>query len=108
MAAAIIFRKELEKADDPDKLLQEKIKEYRATFANPYRAAEHLHIDDVIDPAETRSRLIKALEMAIDKKEQRPEKKHGIMPTEKYFSQLSLFNLAPPDVELLALVGLGK
>jgi len=80
-AAAIIFRKELEKADDPDKLLQEKIKEYRATFANPYRAAEHLHIDDVIDPAETRLRLIKALEMAIDKKEQRPGKKHGIMPT---------------------------
>jgi acetyl-CoA carboxylase carboxyltransferase component len=80
-AAAVIFRKELEKADDPDKLLAEKIKEYRDTFANPYRAAEHLHIDDVIDPAETRPRLIKALEMAIDKKEQRPEKKHGIMPT---------------------------
>jgi len=80
-AAAIIFRKELEKADDPDKLLAEKIKEYRDTFANPYRAAEHLHIDDVIDPAETRPRLVQALEMAINKTEQRPEKKHGIMPT---------------------------
>ncbi len=80
-AAAIIFRKELEKADDPDKLLQEKIKEFRSIFANPYRAAEHLHVDDVIDPAETRPRLIKALEMAIDKTEQRPKKKHGIIPT---------------------------
>jgi len=80
-AAAVIFRKELEKADDADKLLQEKIKEYRTMFANPYRAAQHLHVDDVIDPAETRPRLIKALEMAIDKVEQRPEKKHGIIPT---------------------------
>ncbi|MFC1989107.1 acyl-CoA carboxylase subunit beta [Chloroflexota bacterium] len=80
-AAPIIFRKELEKADDPAKLLQEKIKEYREEFANPYRAAEHLHIDDVIDPAETRPRLIEALEMAMDKVEERPDKKHGIMPT---------------------------
>ncbi|MBA7662784.1 Methylmalonyl-CoA carboxyltransferase 12S subunit [subsurface metagenome] len=80
-AASIIFRKELEKADDADKLLQEKIKEYKTMFANPYRAAQHLHVDDVIEPAETRPRLIKALEAAIDKVEQRPEKKHGIMPT---------------------------
>ncbi|MFC1928195.1 acyl-CoA carboxylase subunit beta [Chloroflexota bacterium] len=80
-AAPIIFRKELEKADAPDKLLQEKIKEYREEFANPYRAAEHLHVDDVIDPAETRPRLIEALEMAMDKVEERPDKKHGIMPT---------------------------
>ncbi len=80
-AAPIIFRKELEKADDPEKLLQEKIKEYREEFANPYKAAEHLHIDDVIDPAETRPRLIEALEMAMDKVEERPSKKHGIIPT---------------------------
>ena len=80
-AAPIIFRKEIEKADDPDKLLQEKIKEYREEFANPYRAAEHLHVDDVIDPAETRPRLIEALEMAMNKVEDRPAKKHGIIPT---------------------------
>jgi len=80
-AAPIIFRKELENTDDPEKLLQEKIKEYREEFANPYRAAEHLHIDDVIDPAETRPRLIEALEMAMDKVEERPSKKHGIIPT---------------------------
>jgi acetyl-CoA carboxylase carboxyltransferase component len=80
-AAAVIFRKELETAADAARLLEEKVKEYRATFANPYRAAQHLHVDDVIDPVETRPRLIKALEMAIDKEEPRPEKKHGIMPT---------------------------
>ncbi len=79
-AAPIIFRRELEKARDPEKLLQEKIKEYREKFANPYLAAEHLHIDDVIDPAETRPRLIEALEMALDKVETRPAKKHGIIP----------------------------
>jgi len=80
-AAAIIFRKELAEADNPEELLQQKINEYRTTFANPYRGAEHLHVDDVIDPAETRPRLIKALEQALDKVEKRPDKKHGIMPT---------------------------
>jgi methylmalonyl-CoA decarboxylase subunit alpha len=80
-AAAVIFRKELEDAPDPDKLMREKVKEYRSTLANPYRAAQHLHIDDVIDPRETRPKLIKALEMAINKVETRPARKHGIMPT---------------------------
>ncbi len=80
-AAPIIFRKELEKADNPEELLREKIREYREEFANPYRAAANLHVDDVIDAAETRPILIKALEMIIDKVEARPQKKHGIMPT---------------------------
>ncbi len=80
-AAAVIFKKELEKADNAEELLRQKIAEYRAMFANPYRAAEHLHIDDVIDPAETRPRLIKALEQAMDKVEKRPDKKHGVIPT---------------------------
>jgi len=80
-AAPIIFRKELEGAENPEELLQQKIKEYREAFANPYRAAEHLHIDDVIDPTETRPRLVEALEMIINKVEERPSKKHGVMPT---------------------------
>jgi acetyl-CoA carboxylase carboxyltransferase component len=80
-AVPIIFRKELEKADNPEELLEQKIREYRAEFANPYKAAGDLHIDDVIDPAETRPRLIEALEMTLDKMEARPAKKHGIMPT---------------------------
>jgi len=80
-AVPIIFRKELEKADNPEELLKQKIKEYREEFANPYKAAGDLHIDDVIDPAETRLRLIAALEMIINKMEERPDKKHGVMPT---------------------------
>ena len=79
-AAPIIFRKELEKAENPKEVLQTKIREYREEFANPYRAAEHLHVDDVINPAETRIRLIDALETMANKKERRPEKKHGIIP----------------------------
>jgi acetyl-CoA carboxylase carboxyltransferase component len=80
-AAPIIFRRELEAADNPGELLQTKIKEYRDEFANPYRAAENLHIDDVIDPADTRPKLIAALEMAMGKTEERPARKHGITPT---------------------------
>jgi acetyl-CoA carboxylase carboxyltransferase component len=79
-AVPIIFRREMETAADPEKVLQEKIREYRDKFANPYLAAEHLHVDDVIDPVETRPRLIEALEMALDKVEERPVKKHGVMP----------------------------
>lgn len=80
-AAPIIFRKDLEKATEPGKLLQEKIKEYREEFANPYRGAEHLHVDDIIDPAETRIKLISTLEMAFNKSEAAPWKKHGVGPT---------------------------
>jgi acetyl-CoA carboxylase carboxyltransferase component len=79
-ATPIIFRQELETAENAEELLQEKTKEYRKAFANPYRAAEHLHVDDVINPAETRLRLIAALETTINKTEERPKKKHGIMP----------------------------
>jgi len=80
-AAPIIFRRELEKAANPEALLEEKVRQYREEFANPYRAAEHLHVDDVLDPAETRPRLIAALEQVITKVEERPAKKHGIMPS---------------------------
>ncbi len=80
-AVPIIFRKELEKADNADEFLGQKISEYREQFANPYQAAANLRIDDVIDPTETRPKLIAALEMAMDKIEERPEKKHGIIPT---------------------------
>jgi len=80
-AAPIIFKKELEVAENPEELLQQKIVEYRKEFANPYRAAADLHIDDVIDPAETRPILVKALKILFEKVEERPKKKHGIMPT---------------------------
>ncbi len=77
----IIFKRKLEKAADPETALQEKNREYREEFANPYKATEHLHVDDVLDPAETRLRLIEALEMTLSKVEDRLAKKHGIMPT---------------------------
>ncbi len=79
-AAQIIFRRELEKAANAEELLRQKIQEYREKFANPYKAAEHLHVDDVIDPAETRTILITALEQVLTKTEARPKKKHGVMP----------------------------
>jgi acetyl-CoA carboxylase carboxyltransferase component len=80
-AAPIIYRHELEKAADPAALLNQKIEEFRKKFANPYMAAAHLHIDDVIDPADTRVLLIRGLDAHMTKLETRPDKKHGVMPT---------------------------
>ncbi len=79
-AANIIFRKEIEGAEDKNAKRKEKINEYRDTFANPYVAASRGYIDDVIDPAETRIKLAKALEMLSSKRESRPAKKHGNLP----------------------------
>ncbi len=79
-AAPIIYRHEIENASDPQSALQEKIAEFRQRFANPYLAAEHLHVDDVINPAETRKLLVAALEANFSKVEERPYKKHGVMP----------------------------
>ena len=85
-AAEIIFRKELEKAKTPEErqqLLEKLAKEYREKLANPYVAAARGYIDDVIEPNETRPKLIKALELFLTKREVRvrvPPKKHGNMP----------------------------
>ncbi|MGI6142932.1 MAG: acyl-CoA carboxylase subunit beta [bacterium] len=79
-AANIIFRKEIKNSADPQATRDEKIAEYRERFANPYVAASRGYVDDVIDPAETRVRLIAALEMLISKRETRPAKKHGNIP----------------------------
>ncbi len=79
-AVNIVFRKELEKADDPVKRKAELVEEYRAKFANPYVAAERGYIDDVIEPKETRPRLINALEMLQNKRDSNPAKKHGNIP----------------------------
>ena len=79
-AVNIIFRKELEKAADPLLRKAELVKEYREKFASPYVAAERGYIDDVIEPKETRPRLINALEMLSNKRETNPAKKHGNIP----------------------------
>ena len=79
-AANIIFRKEIEGAEDKNAKRKEKIDEYRNTFANPYVAASRGYIDDVIDPAETRMKIARALEMLSSKRDSRPAKKHGNLP----------------------------
>jgi acetyl-CoA carboxylase carboxyltransferase component len=79
-AVNIVFRKELEKAKDPVKRKEELVAEYREKFANPYIAAERGYIDDVIEPRETRPRLINALEMLSNKRDSNPAKKHGNIP----------------------------
>lgn len=79
-AAQILYRNELAHADDPDALLAQKTQEYRERFANPYIASARGMVDDVIDPRQTRQRLIDALYMLADKREDRPAKKHGNIP----------------------------
>lgn len=79
-AANIIFRKEIMEAEDQDAMRQEKVKEYIEKFANPYVAASKGFIDSVIEPKETRSLLLHALQLSELKAETRPAKKHGIPP----------------------------
>jgi acetyl-CoA carboxylase carboxyltransferase component len=79
-AVSIVFRKEMEKADDPVQRKVELVSEFRAKFANPYVAAERGYLDDIIEPSETRPRLINALEMLQNKRDSNPPKKHGNIP----------------------------
>lgn len=79
-AANIIFAREIANSSDPEAVRAAKIEEYRNKFANPYVAAAHGMVDDVIDPRETRIKLIQALDMMRNKKETRPAKKHGNIP----------------------------
>jgi len=79
-AANIIFRTEIKNAENPEEMRKQKIKEYKEKFANPYVAAAYGYVDAVIEPEETRSMLVHALEISADKVEARPQKKHGIPP----------------------------
>ena len=79
-AVNIIFRKELAEAKDPVARKAELVADYREKFASPYVAAEYGFIDDVIEPKETRPRLINALEMLANKRDSSPAKKHGNIP----------------------------
>ena len=79
-AVNIIYRDEIAKAEDPDQKRQELIQEYQDVFTTPYIAASRGFLDDVIDPAETRSQIIKALEMLQNKRDSLPAKKHGNIP----------------------------
>jgi propionyl-CoA carboxylase beta chain len=79
-AVNIIHRDRISRSENPEQTRQELIADYQERFANPYVAANRGYVDDVIDPAETRPRVIKALEMLRNKRDTLPAKKHGNIP----------------------------
>ena len=79
-AVNIIHRSKLSNSDDPDSLRKQLIEEYEANLMNPYVAASRGMIDDVIEPSQTRAKLIRALNMLENKRENLPPKKHGSIP----------------------------
>ena len=79
-AVNIIFREQISAAEDPQQTRKELVDDYQVKFTNPYVAAGHGFVDDVIDPADTRSRVIQALEMLQNKRDSLPAKKHGNIP----------------------------
>jgi len=79
-AVEILYRKEIAESDDPVAATDARIEEYRQKFANPYIAAGRGYVDDVIDPRDTRPRLIDALETLRGKRDRNPPKKHGNIP----------------------------
>ena len=79
-AVGVLYAKDMKEAEDPAKIRAEKEDEYRKLFANPYQAAKYGYIDDVIEPRNTRFRIIRALQMLATKKLSNPPKKHGNIP----------------------------
>jgi acetyl-CoA carboxylase carboxyltransferase component len=79
-AVNVIHRRAITSSDDPDAKRAELIGDYQERFSNPYIAAERGYVDDVIEPAETRMRLVKSLEMLRSKRETIPQRKHGNIP----------------------------
>jgi acetyl-CoA carboxylase carboxyltransferase component len=79
-AVEIVYRRELQQAADPIARRAELVAEYTERYANPYAAAERGYIDDVIDPAETRAKLVAGMELLKTKREELPRRKHGNVP----------------------------
>ncbi len=79
-AAGVVFRREIAEAEDPAAKRAELVDLYHETFATPYVAAGRGLVDDIIVPSETRMRVARALEMLANKRDQRPPKKHGLIP----------------------------
>ncbi|HEX9824666.1 MAG TPA: acyl-CoA carboxylase subunit beta [Actinomycetota bacterium] len=79
-AVNVIHRKKIQEAEDPEAKRRELIAEYEELFSNPYRAAERGYVDDIIEPADTRRRLIQALRVLRTKREAVPARKHGNIP----------------------------
>jgi propionyl-CoA carboxylase beta chain len=79
-AVNILYRRELGRAEDPEQARQAKVQEFRERFANPFDAAERGYVDDVIEPHETRPKVIRALRLLANKVDTMPKKKHGSIP----------------------------
>ena len=79
-AVEILFKREIAESADPAAAADAKVAEYAAKFANPYVAASRGFVDDIIDPRDTRPRIIDALEMLQGKRDSNPPKKHGNIP----------------------------
>ena len=79
-AVKILYRKDLEQADNPRQRAAELAQDYRDEFASPYEAAANFYITDVIEPRDTRWAISLALRKTLGKRELRPGKKHGNMP----------------------------
>ena len=79
-AVEVLFHREIAASDDPRAATEEKMADYREKFAHPYVAAARGYVDDVIDPRDTRPRLINALDMLAEKRDANPPKKHGNIP----------------------------
>ena len=80
-AVRVLYRNDVQNAPDPEARQHELVEYYRDQFFNSYRAADLGQIDEVIEPRETRPRLIRALEVLRTKVQQNPPKKHGLIPT---------------------------
>jgi propionyl-CoA carboxylase beta chain len=79
-AVDIVYKRELDHAENREAARQQKIEEFRDTLANPYVAADRGFVDAVIQPRETRKKVIQALEMLQTKRDKNPPKKHGNIP----------------------------
>jgi propionyl-CoA carboxylase beta chain len=79
-AVEILFRKDIDESADPTAAMDARVAEYTEKFANPYVAASRGYVDDIIDPRDTRPRLIDALETLRTKRDRNPPRKHGNIP----------------------------
>ena len=79
-AVNVLYRRELAKADDPEAARREKVAEFREKFANPYVAVDRGFVDEVIEPRQTRRKIIAGLDMTRNKRDRNPPKKHGNIP----------------------------
>ncbi len=79
-AVEVVYRRELQQAADPESRRAELVEEYTEKYANPYAAAERGYVDDVIEPSETRQKVVAGLRVLRSKREELPQRKHGNVP----------------------------